>query len=129
MTWHKNNFDRHIVQTGRKRDAHMPEVPTIYELMDRYKTPDVSRRVAQVILSGPEFGYPMAAPPATPSEQLKILREVYSRALRDLDFIGEVKKLRLELNPSTAEELQISAKEVIDQPAEVVERVKKLLGN
>lgn len=129
MTWHKNSFDRHIVQTGRKRDTHMPEVPTIYELMDRYKTPDVSRRVAQVMLSGPEFGYPMVAPPATPSEQLKILRQAYSTVLKDLDFIGEVKKLRLELNPSTADELQIAAKDVIDQPAEVVERVKKLLGN
>jgi tripartite-type tricarboxylate transporter receptor subunit TctC len=129
MTWHKNNFDRHIVQTGRKRDARMLEVPTIYELMDRYKTPDVSRRVAQVILSGPEFGYPMVAPPAIPSEQLKTLRQAYSTVLKDPDFIGDIKKLRLELNPSTAEELQISAKEIIDQPAEVVERVRKLLGN
>jgi tripartite-type tricarboxylate transporter receptor subunit TctC len=127
MSWHKRNFDRHIVQTGRTRDARMPDVPTIYELMDEYKTPDVSRRVAQVILSGPEFGYPMGSPPATPGEQLKILRTAYSRALKDLDFLGEIKKLRLELNPSTPEELQISAEQVIRQPAEVVERVRKLL--
>jgi tripartite-type tricarboxylate transporter receptor subunit TctC len=127
MTWHKKNFDRHLVQTGRKRDAQMPDVPTIYELMDQYKTRDVSRRVAQVILSGPEFGYPLAAPPATPSEQLKILREAYSMVLKDRDFLAEIRKLRLELNPSTGEELQTSAKEVIDQPPEVVERVKKLL--
>lgn len=129
MTWHKKNFDRHIVQTGRKRDARMPDVPTIYELMDRYKTPEVSRRVAQVILSGPEFGYPLVAPPATPLEPLKVLREAYSRALKDPDFLAEIKKLRLELNPSTGEELQAQAKEVMDQPPEVVERVKKLLGD
>jgi hypothetical protein len=71
----------------------------------------------------------MVAPPTAPSEQLNIQREAYSRVLKDLDFVGEIKKLRLELNPSTAEELQNSAKQVIDQPAEVVERVKKLLGN
>jgi tripartite-type tricarboxylate transporter receptor subunit TctC len=129
ITWHKKNFDRHIVQTGRKRDTQIPDAPTIYELMDQYKTPEVSRRVAQVILSGPEFGYPMVAPPAIPLEQLKILREAYTRVLKDPDFLGEIKKLRLELNPSTAEELQVYAKEVMDQPPEVVERVKKLLGD
>ena len=34
-TWHKNNFDRHLVQTGRKRDPRAAEVPTLYELMDK----------------------------------------------------------------------------------------------
>ena len=34
------------------RDPRMAEVPTLGELMDRYKTADVSRRVAQVILAG-----------------------------------------------------------------------------
>ena len=129
ISWHKKNFDRHLVQTGRKRDAQIPDAPTIYELMDQYKTPDVSRRVAQVILSGPEFGYPMVAPPATPPEQLKIFREAYSRVLKDTDFLAEIKKLRLELSPSTGEELQTHANQVMDQPPEVVERVRKLLGN
>ncbi|HLO00053.1 MAG TPA: tripartite tricarboxylate transporter substrate-binding protein [Pyrinomonadaceae bacterium] len=129
MSWDKRNFDRHIVQTGRTRDTRMAEVPTIYELMDQYKTPDVSRRVAQVILSGPEFGYPMVAAPAIPGEQLKILRAAYSSVLKDVDFLVEIKKLRLELNPSTAEELQNSAAEVVGQPTEVVERVRKLLND
>jgi tripartite-type tricarboxylate transporter receptor subunit TctC len=127
ISWHKRNFDHHIVQTGRTRDARMPEVPTIYELMDTYKTSNVSRRVAQVILSGPEFGYPMVAPPGTRGEHLKILRAAYDRTLKDPEFLSEITKSRLELDPSTGEELQASAEEVMGQPAEVVERVRKLL--
>jgi tripartite-type tricarboxylate transporter receptor subunit TctC len=32
-SWHKKDFDRHIVQTGRKRDARLPETPTIYRIV------------------------------------------------------------------------------------------------
>gem|GEM_PF-87518 len=58
-TWRKNNFVKSIAQSGRKRDARLPDTPTIYELMDQYKTPDQSRRVATAILAGGVFGRPM----------------------------------------------------------------------
>lgn len=44
-TWRKNNFVKSIAQSARKRDARLLDTPTIYELMDRYKTTDQSRRV------------------------------------------------------------------------------------
>ena len=37
-TWRKKGFVRNIVQTGKKRDSKLPETPTIWELMDKYKT-------------------------------------------------------------------------------------------
>ena len=62
-SWHKKDFDRHIVQTGTKRDARLPNTPTIYKSF---------------------------APGA---------------------------------------ELEDLIKKVMDQPKEVLERVRKLLGN
>ena len=38
FTWRKKNFVRVLYQTGTKRDARLKEVPTMYEIMDRYKT-------------------------------------------------------------------------------------------
>jgi tripartite-type tricarboxylate transporter receptor subunit TctC len=43
VTWDKKGFDRHLVQAGKKRDPRLTDVPTIYELMDRYKTPEAGR--------------------------------------------------------------------------------------
>jgi hypothetical protein len=34
-SWHKKEFDRHLVQTAKKRDPLVLEAPTIYELMDQ----------------------------------------------------------------------------------------------
>jgi hypothetical protein len=47
ISWGKKGFVRLLLQTGSKRDARAPEIPTIYELMDQYKTPDINRRVVE----------------------------------------------------------------------------------
>jgi tripartite-type tricarboxylate transporter receptor subunit TctC len=128
-SWHKKDFDRHIVQTGRKRDARLPQTPTIYELFDEYGSSEVSRRVAQVMLTGGELGRPMLATPATPPERIKILREGYARALKDPELVVETEKAKMEVDPTPGEELEELLKKVMEQPKEVMDRVKKLLAN
>jgi tripartite-type tricarboxylate transporter receptor subunit TctC len=127
LTWDKKSFDRHLLQAGAKRDPRLGDVPTIYELMDKYKTPEVGRRLAQVILSGDELGRPMVAPPGVPADRVKILREAYIKVLKDPEVIAEVTKSRLDMEPSTGEEIEAVIKEVMDQTPEVVALVKKIL--
>ncbi|MGH7843919.1 MAG: Bug family tripartite tricarboxylate transporter substrate binding protein [Candidatus Binatia bacterium] len=127
-TWHQKGFDRHLVQTGRKRDPRAAEVPTLYELMDKYKTSGTSRRVIQVLFAGDEYGHPMMAPPDTPVERLKLLRNAYTKALKDPELLADAKKSKMELDPSTGEEQEAMMKDVINQPAEVIQKVKKLLA-
>jgi tripartite-type tricarboxylate transporter receptor subunit TctC len=107
----------------------MAEVPTLLELMDKYKTPDVSRRVAQVILAGNEYGRPMVAPPGVPSDRVKILREAYAKALKDAQLMEEAKQSKLEIEPASGEELQALTERVMNQSPGVIERVKKLVGH
>ena len=128
-SWHKKSFDRHLVQTGRKRDPQLPDTPTIYELMDQYKTPDLSRRAAQVILAGGEFGRPILATPGTPPDRVNTLREAFAMALKDPELLAEATKGKMDVDPSTGEELQALVNEVMGQPIEVIQRVKKILGN
>jgi tripartite-type tricarboxylate transporter receptor subunit TctC len=128
-TWHKKGFDRHLVQTGRNRDPRAGDTPTIFELMSEHKTPESNRRVAQVMLAGGEFGRMMLLTPGTPAERVKMLRDAYARALKDTELLDEAKKGRMDVDPSTGEELQALAHEILDQPPDVIGRVKKILGN
>jgi tripartite-type tricarboxylate transporter receptor subunit TctC len=128
FTWVKKNFVRILVQSGRKRDARLKDVPTTYELMDKYKTDDAGRRLANLILAGGEFGRPYVLPPNTPADKVKIIREAFAKTIQDEAVVADAKKKKLEIDPSTAEELETLAKEVIDQPPEIVEKMKKLLG-
>ena len=126
--WRKNGFARVLVQSDKKRDPRLGDVPTLPELMDEFKTPETARRVAAVILASNEFGRPYVAPPATPPERVKVLREAFMKMLTDADFLAEAKKKKLDIEPTSAEEMETLAKRVIVQPAEVIDRMKKILG-
>jgi tripartite-type tricarboxylate transporter receptor subunit TctC len=128
-SWRKRKFVRSIAQSGRKRDARLPDTPTIYELMDQYKTADQSRRVATVILAGGVFGRPMVGPAGITADRLQILRSAFASALKDSELKVEAEKRKYELEPVSGDELERLAKEVMAQPPAVIERMKKVLGN
>lgn len=126
LNWQKNNFTRSLVQSGKKREARLKDTPTIHELMEQYKTPASTRRFAEAMLLGGDWARPLLAAPGTPADRIKILREAYERTMKDPEFLAEAKKLRFEIEPSRGEELQARALEVMNQPREIIERIKKI---
>jgi tripartite-type tricarboxylate transporter receptor subunit TctC len=69
----------------------------------------------------------MMVAPGTPPEQVAALRAAFDQVVKDQEFITEAKKLRLDLTPSRGEDLQALIKNVMNQPPEVIERIKKLI--
>ena len=128
-TWRNKGFAHVLIQTGRKRDERLPQVPTLNELMEEFKTEEIGRRLANVVLASGELGRPYLLPPGIPTERLKILREAFRKLMVDRAFLADIKKRGLEVEPSTGDELEQLAKDVMAQPPEVIERVKKLMGN
>ncbi len=62
ISWRKRGFVNTLMQSGAKRDPRLKDAPTIYELMDRYKTNAAGRSLGE---SGfvrrrirPSFGHP-----------------------------------------------------------------------
>ena len=128
-TWRKKNMVRILMQTGRKRDPRMPDVPTIHELMNEYKTPAVTRSLVMVILAGGDLGRPFITPPGLAADRLKMLRDAFQKTMTDPGFLADAKTRKLEADPDFGEELETIAKEAVHQPREVVERMKKILGD
>jgi tripartite-type tricarboxylate transporter receptor subunit TctC len=126
-TWQNKRFAHLLIQSGKKRDERLPQVPTLNELMDEFKTEETGRRLANVVLASGELGRPYLLPPGIPTERLKTLREAFVKLMADPAFLADVKRRGLEAKPSTGEELEKLAKEVIAQPSEVIERMTKLM--
>ena len=126
--WHKSGFTRVVLQTGDQRDPRMKDVPTLPELMQQYKPPEGGRRLAGVILTAVTLGRPITAPPGTPGDRMKILRDAYAKAIKDPELLAEAEKRGWDVDPVTGEELEARAKDVIAQPADVIEKMKWVLG-
>ena len=126
-TWIKNGFVRALAQSGAKRYPKLPDVPTVYELMETYKAPDATKRLARVLLSSGDLGRPFIAPPAVPAERVKVLREAFTKAMNDPALLADANKRKWDLDLLSGEELEAVSKDIMVQPPEVIERMKKLL--
>lgn len=126
-TWAKTGFVRVLIQGGKKRDPRLPDVPTIWELMDRHKTPEGTRRLVRVLLAPDELGRVLFGPPGIPADRVKTLSEAFMKAMSDPELLAEAKKRGLGVNPTGGEELEAMAKDLMAQPPEVIERMKKIL--
>jgi tripartite-type tricarboxylate transporter receptor subunit TctC len=129
LSWQKKNFVRVLLYTAKHRHPQAPDTPTIYEVFEKEKVPEASRRLAEVILAAEDFGRPIAAAPGTSAEHVKMLRAGFNGAIKDIELLAEAEKGKMEVDPVSGEELQQLAQRIMDQPADLVARVKKLLAN
>lgn len=127
-TWAKTGFVRILIIGGSKRDSRAPDVPTIWEMMEKYKAPDSGKRLTTVLLSPGSFGRPIVGGPGIPADRIKMLRDGFLKAMRDPALLAEAEKRGWEPDPVSGEKLQTLAQEVVSQPPEVIARMNNVLG-
>ena len=92
-----------ILQTSRQRNPKIPDVPTLFELMEQYKTPEIKRRQVLIYLGVGGFGaWPILATPGIPAERVTTLREGFGKTMKDPDFLAEAKKPVMAIRPPAA---------------------------
>jgi tripartite-type tricarboxylate transporter receptor subunit TctC len=126
--WSKSGFTRVLVHGSPRRDPRLPDVPTVNEILDKRKAPEVTRRLAVVLMAPDSIGRPLIAPPGMPTDRLSVLREAVIKGLADPEFKAEAQKRNWEIEPVTGQELEAIAKKVVVQPPDVIERMKKVLA-
>jgi tripartite-type tricarboxylate transporter receptor subunit TctC len=129
LTWHKNGFVRILIQTEPKRNHRIPDVPTVFEVMDQYKVDEAKRRLVSTYLGLWGFGSrPIVSTPGVPADRVNILRAAWDDMFKDREFNDELKKRSWEAGPIGGAELESLAKEIVNQPPEVTAALKRLLA-
>ena len=81
------------------------------------------------MLASGDLGRPFFAPPGTPADRVKVLRAAFAKTMNDPELLAEAKKRGWDIDLTTGDELEKLAKEIMVQPPDVIERVKKMLGS
>jgi tripartite-type tricarboxylate transporter receptor subunit TctC len=123
--WVKEKKVDILLQIGEKRDKALPDVPLMTELG---KT-DEQRQVLKLISSPIGLGRPFLAPPDTDKERLALLRDVYQKTLRDKQFLADAEKIKLDIDPVSAEDITRIVNETINAPKNIIEKAKAALGD
>jgi len=73
------------------------------------------------------FGRPFIAPPGTPAEAVKILREAFTATMKDKDFLADAEKAKIDVNPLDGAQVQDVVTKVYASTPAVVARAKELI--
>src|SRR5260370_6409891 len=114
--WLKEHKVAFLAQAGVKRDKDLPDVPLLTELAATAE----QRQILKLISSPAGLGHPYLAPPGIPSDRLTILRNAFDATLLDKAFLAQVEKLKIAIDPMSADEVGAIITETINAAADVV---------
>jgi tripartite-type tricarboxylate transporter receptor subunit TctC len=118
--WVKEKKVDIIAQIGEKKDPELQNVPLMAELG---KT-DEERRILKLISSPIAVGRPYLAPPGVPVDHLAVLRKAFDATLKDKGFLADAKKLDIDIDPTSGEDLARIVRETIEAPPAVIAKAK-----
>jgi tripartite-type tricarboxylate transporter receptor subunit TctC len=98
-------------------------VPQVWDSIAK----DEDKKAVELVISQQVFGRPYIAPPDTPAEQVKILREAFAATLKDQEFLADAAKAKIDINPLDGAKVQDVVDKVYASPAAVVARAKELI--
>lgn len=73
------------------------------------------------------IGRPFGVRGGTPPERVAILREAFAKAIADPELLAEAKQAKIDINYISGEDVGKSFNELMSQPPEVIEAMKKYL--
>jgi tripartite-type tricarboxylate transporter receptor subunit TctC len=109
-----------LVQIGLRPDQMFAEVP----MLETFARNEAERRIFRFMSASSMVGRPLVAPPGVPGDRVAALRRAFDRTMQDKDFLAEVAKLRLDVDPVAAAELQALVVEIARTPAQDVAMIQ-----
>ncbi len=121
--WIRDKQINFLVLIGANRDPDLPDVPTVVEL----STTDEQRNLLKIVLAPQTAGRPLFLPPGVPADIVNTMRRAFDSTMKDPRFLAEAKKIGIEVNPVTGEQIQKIAQDVYALPPAAVEKAKAYL--
>lgn len=113
-----------VVQSGLKPHPSFPDLPLTLSFA---KTPE-QHRILEAIFSQMQIARAYAAPPGIAPERARVLREAFMKSVRDPGLLAEAKKLKIDILPSTGEEVQDLIAGLAGLPDDLKAKVKAAVG-
>jgi len=112
-----------LFQGGVEPNPTLKGVPFIVDLA---RSPE-EKQTIEFLYAGQGIGRPFVAPPDMPADRVKMLRDAFNATMKDPDFIADVTRQKLDLEPEDGEHLGALIKKIYTTPKPIVDRVSELI--
>jgi len=112
-----------LFQGGVEPSPELKDVPFVNDLAKN----EEQKQAIEFLYAGQGIGRPFVAPPDLPADRLKMLRDAFTATMKDPEFVADVKKQKLDLEPQDGEHLAALIKKIYATPKPIVEKVSELV--
>lgn len=112
-----------LLQFGFSPSPELPNVP----LIGSFARSPIELEALKLIFSPSEAGRPFAAPPQIPADRLEALRRAFDATMKDKGFIAFTNHAKLDVAPSSGEEVSTFLAKAYGSSAASIEMARKLL--
>jgi tripartite-type tricarboxylate transporter receptor subunit TctC len=120
--WVKNG-DIRVIATMGPKPSDLPGVPSVIDLVAN----EDDRRVVELIISGTYLGTPLAFGGGAPADRVEAVRAAFAATMKDPDFLAEAEKLKIEVEPVFAKDLEAVVSRVLSTPKALAARARPIL--
>jgi tripartite-type tricarboxylate transporter receptor subunit TctC len=134
MSWeaiqanHREWLDQHLIRIlyvqGTRRIKDLPNDPALLD----FATDERSRNILSLLGSGPEIGRSLVAEPGIPPERAAALRKAFMATVEDPDFIADMMKRNLNIEPLSGEEVQQLVATAVATPKQLIDQARRYVG-
>jgi tripartite-type tricarboxylate transporter receptor subunit TctC len=118
--WVRDNKVAILVQYALRRHADLSDIPTAVELARN----DEERAILRAVMNASEVGTAFFTSPGVPADRVAALRRAFDAMVRDSEFLAEVEKTRIAVNPISGEDLQKLVAEVSNLTPDLLDKVR-----
>ncbi len=108
---------------GAKPNTDLQGAPFIVDLARNAE----EKQALEFLYAGQGIGRPFVAPPDLPADRLKMLRDAFNATMKDKDFVADVTKQKLDLEPEDGEHLEALIRKIYATPKAVVDKIGELI--
>ncbi len=122
--WLKDKKINILIQAALKKSRNSAIVPLVME-----QTKDSEKlQILKLILAAQEMARPFAAPPGIPADRKAALVAAFDATMKDPEFLADAKKLKIDVNPVSAKELDDLLAELYATPKECMKKAAQAIA-
>jgi tripartite-type tricarboxylate transporter receptor subunit TctC len=113
-----------VLQVNAKKAT---DLPNVANAIDYAKTNEARQLIDSGVHATSAILRAYALPPGTPKERLNVLRRSFMDTMKDPEFVAELKKADLDLNPLTGPEVETNVRKLFQLDSGMVVKLKEIL--
>jgi tripartite-type tricarboxylate transporter receptor subunit TctC len=122
--WLAENKIKILYAQGARRIKELPDDPGLLD----FAIDERSRKILGLLGGGPDIGRAIVAEPGIPAERAAALRQAFLATIADAEFIADMGKRNLNIEPLGGEDVQKIVESAAATPKDLVDQARRYAG-